>query len=299
MKKAKVLFLVFALIFVQMAVGCANNKEPEQKTSAEQTEDSQVAAPDEMSRQMEVGTEDMRPVEGSSLKDGTYPVTVDSSSAMFHVTECALTVRNGKMTAVMTMSGTGYLKVFMGTGTQAVQASENAYIPFAETSDGKHTFEVPVEALDKKISCAAFSKNKEKWYDRTLVFRADSIPQTAFSDGAIATAESLKLEDGKYTVAVKLEGGSGKAEVQSPAEMRVKDKKAYVTLIWSSSNYDYMKLEGRKYEPLSIEEHSVFEIPVGGFDWKMPVKADTIAMSEPHEIDYTLYFDSASIKKAE
>ena len=46
-------------------------------------------------------------------------------------------------------------------------------------------------------------------------------------------------------------------------------------------------------------EHSTFEIPVAGFDWAMPVVADTTAMrSEPHEIEYTLRFDSASIAPA-
>ena len=50
---------------------------------------------------------------------------------------------------------------------------------------------------------------------------------------------------------------------------------------------------------LNAEGNSAFEIPVTGFDWKIPVIADTIAMSEPHEIDYTLAFDSSTIKKAE
>ena len=39
--------------------------------------------------------------------------------------------------------------------------------------------------------------------------------------------------------------------------------------------------------------------PVSAFDWKMPVLADTTAMSTPHEIEYTLYFDSATIEKAQ
>lgn len=40
----------------------------------------------------------------------------------------------------------------------------------------------------------------------------------------------------------------------------------------------------------------MFEIPVTVFDRKMAVAADTTAMSTPHEIEYTLQFDSASIK---
>ena len=52
-----------------------------------------------------------------------------------------------------------------------------------------------------------------------------------------------------------------------------------------------------EYTPEIVDGHSVFEIPVTGFDYRMPVKAETTAMSEPHMIDYTLYFDSSTIKK--
>ena len=36
-----------------------------------------------------------------------------------------------------------------------------------------------------------------------------------------------------------------------------------------------------------------------GFNWRMPVIADTIAMSQPHEIEYTLTFDSATLKRVD
>lgn len=156
-----------------------------------------------------------------------------------------------------------------------------------------------MEALDKGIPCAAFSKSKEMWYDRTLVFRADSLPMDAFQEGAYTKVESLSLADGSYTVSVQLEGGSGKASVASPAALRVENGVAYATIIWSSSNYDYMKVDGEKYDPLNAEGNATFEIPVSAFDWKMPVLADTTAMSTPHEIEYTLYFDSATIEKAQ
>ena len=66
-------------------------------------------------------------------------------------------------------------------------------------------------------------------------------------------------------------------------------------VVWSSSNYDYMIVDGEKYLPTNTEGNSTFSIPVKGFDYKMPVSADTTAMSVPYEIEYTLYFDSASI----
>ena len=241
----------------------------------------------------------MEPVSADALKDGVYEVRVDSSSGMFRITECELTVQDGAMSAVMTMSGTGYLKLYMGTGAEAEQASEADFIPFVENADGEHTFRVPVEALDKEINCSAFSRKKETWYDRVLVFCSGSLPAEAFADGEAATAKSLKLEDGSYTVAVRLEGGSGRASVETPAALRVEDGNAFAVITWGSSNYDYMKVDGEKLDLISTGGNSSFEIPVRVFDRKMPVIADTIAMSEPHEVEYTLVFDSTTIKKAE
>lgn len=283
----------------------AGSQAEDKQTEDRQTEDGQTGDdPAERARagdtgsqetgsRMDVAQDGMVPVLADAIKDGVYEIKVDSSSSMFQITECELTVRDGAMSAVMTMSGTGYLKLYMGTGADA------DFIPFAENADGKHTFKVPVEALDKGIDCSAFSKKKEKWYDRVLVFRADSLPAEAFADGRVAAAESLKLEDGSYTVAVRLEGGSGRASVETPAALRIEDGKAFATIIWSSSNYDYMKVGGEKFDLVNTEGNSSFEIPVSAFDWKMPVIADTIAMSEPHEVEYTLVFDSTTIKRAE
>ena len=81
----------------------------------------------------------------------------------------------------------------------------------------------------------------------------------------------------------------------APAELTVKDGKVTAKIVWSSKNYDYMKVGDTKYDTVIEDEHSTFEIPVSCFDWAMAVKADTTAMSEAHEIDYTLTFDSASV----
>lgn len=289
----------------------AGSQAEDRQTGDRQTEDRQTGDdPAERARagdtgsqetgsRMDVAQDGMVPVLADAIKDGVYGIKVDSSSSMFQITECELTVRDGAMSAVMTMSGTGYLKLYMGTGADAERAPDADFIPFAENADGKHTFKVPVEALDKGIDCSAFSKKREKWYDRVLVFRADSLPAEAFADGKVAAAESLKLEDGSYTVAVRLEGGSGRAAVETPAALRIEDGKAFAVITWGSSNYDYMKVEGEKLDLINTGGNSSFEIPVRVFDRKMPVIADTIAMSEPHEVEYTLVFDSTTIKRAE
>ena len=104
------------------------------------------------------------------------------------------------------------------------------------------------------------------------------------------------LEDGEYSIQVDLEGGSGKASVSSPTLMLVKNGRMYAELQWRSSNYDYMIVDGEKFQNESEEgRNSVFTIPVTALDDKMEVIADTLAMGAPHEIDYTLTFYEASI----
>jgi len=110
--------------------------------------------------------------------------------------------------------------------------------------------------------------------------------------------ESTALEDGTYTASVTLEGGSGRASVDSPAKLRCEDGKIWATIVWSSPYFDYMKVDGERYEQVNTEGNSTFEIPVAAFDTKLDVVADTVAMSEPHEVAYTLQFDSASLEKA-
>ncbi len=283
---------------LSLTAGCApkEEKKPDQSTPPAASS-SQTAKPENQAPENEeFSTEGLTPVYAKQLKDGTYDITVDSSSSMFNVESCQLTVADGKMTAVMTMGGTGYLKVFMGTSDGAASADESAFIPFEETADGKHIFTVPVEALDSGVDCAAFSKKKEKWYDRTLIFRADSLPMEAWIEPPFTSVDSLNLADGDYEVAVALVGGSGKAGVASPARVSIQDGKATATIVWSSSNYDYMIVDGVTYEPIALEGGSTFQIPVAGFDWNMPVVADTVAMGTPHEISYTLNFDSATMK---
>lgn len=297
MKNKKVWFSA-VLAALLLASGCGNNAKQDTAPAQDEHTASQVADASDMVEVEDVAEDGMTPITGDKVKDGTYDVTVKSSSSMFNITACELTVKDGEMTAKMHMGGTGYLYVYMGTGEQAAAADEADYIPFTEEADGTHSFTVPVKALDEGIDCAAFSKKKEKWYDRTILFRADSLPADALADGVMTTAESLSLADGVYTADVTLGGGSGRASVESPATLTVAGGKVTAKIVWSSKNYDYMKVNEEKYDAVIEDEHSTFEIPVAGFDWALPVIADTTAMSEPHEIDYTLKFDSASIAPA-
>lgn len=107
---------------------------------------------------------------------------------------------------------------------------------------------------------------------------------------------SGELRDGQYTAEVALSGGSGRASVSSPAEVTLANGKMIARIIWSSPNYDLMLVDGEKYLPLNKEGNSIFEIPIAALDQEIVVSAETTAMSQPHVIDYTLRFDSATLQ---
>ena len=108
-----------------------------------------------------------------SLADGVYDIEVECDSNMFRVTACELTVKDGKMTAKLTLGGTSYDKMYVGTKGQAEKA-EDGFVDYAEDADGKYTFTVPVAELDKGLAYAAHSTKSGKWFDRTLTFDAAS-----------------------------------------------------------------------------------------------------------------------------
>lgn len=103
-------------------------------------------------------------------------------------------------------------------------------------------------------------------------------------------------EDGEYSVSVELTGGSGKASVTSPTLLTVKDGIPFARIQWSSPNYDYMVVDGKRYENQSEEGmNSVFEIPVLCWDSWMDAIADTTAMGSPVEVHYQMFFYQESV----
>lgn len=257
-----------------------------------------VADASQMTTVEEVVEDGMTPVYGESLLDGDYEAAVKSSSSMFRIAGAVLHVRDGALTATLTLASKSYLALYPGSALEAAEADESAHVPYVENADGTCSFTIPVEALDAPVPCAAFSKNKQLWYDRTLLFRADSLPAGAYRENTLVTAQSLGLADGDYTVAVTLGGGSGRASVQSPCRLWIENGEARAEIVWGSANYDYMKVDGALYPAEIRDGRSVCVIPAAAFDRNLPVVADTTAMSRPHEIEYTLRFDAASIARA-
>ena len=119
------------------------------------------------------------PTPEATVANGIYSMDVTSSSSMFKVVDCILTAKDGKMSAVLTLSGTGYGYLYMGTKEEAASADQSSWIPYQVNEEGKYTYTVPVEALDREIAVAAYSIKKGIWYDRTLTFQSETMKKIA------------------------------------------------------------------------------------------------------------------------
>ena len=258
-----------------------------------------VASEEELSSRKEVGREGMEPVTADQLENGSWPIEVDTDTSMFRVADAILMVDNGTMTAKLTLGGKGYEKLYIGTAEEAAAAADADCAFYEENADGSFAYTVAVPVLNAEVDCAAWSIRKEKWYGHKIVFEADTLPEGAVKKLSAAWTEeapaAVDKKDGTYTVNVTLTGGTGKASVTSPAKVTVQGNTATAEIAWSSPNYDYMVAGGQKYLPVNSEGNSVFSIPITAFDAPVTVLADTTAMSVPHEIEYQLVFDSASL----
>ena len=235
--------------------------------------------------------------ETASLPDGVYTADFETDSSMFHANEACdgkgtLTVENGQMTFHVSLASKKIVNLYPGKAADA-EANESDWLqPTTDTvtySDGTseevYGFDIPVSALDTDFDLAILG-TKGKWYDHVVSVR----------NAAEKAADAEIPADGSYTCEVTLEGGSGRATVESPAALTVADGKMTATLVWSSPNYDYMIVDGEKYLPTNTEGNSTFEIPVSALATALTVTADTVAMSTPHEIEYTLTFAADSLK---
>ena len=353
-------------------------------------EHSDVAGSGETVSSRPVGRYGMTPIRGSDVNDGTYDIDVDVSSQFFRIDSCKLTVKDGKMTAAIQLDTFSYSLIYNGTGKEAAKADASDYIEITEDKEGYASFTIPVDALDKQISIASFSTRKNKWYDRTILFDATSLPASslrvtlpdfdAIKDGlkaigydtdkldaasdlakakrdtsetagsssgaAVSSSEgvsgsssestatdkelssdvpadtgeslssvsassagspsgapaesgnavSVDRKDGEYSIEVNMTGGSGRVSVTSPTLLIVRNGKAYAKLYWSSTYYDYMIVDGVKYQNNTRDGGtSTFIIPITSMDAPVPVIADTTAMGDPVEISYQLTFYADTI----
>ena len=222
----------------------------------------------------------------AGLEDGTYVVDFTTDHAMFHVNDYnndkgILTVKDGEMTVHVSLQSKKIVNLFYGNKEDAQKEGAEMLPRTVDTIDygdgyvdEVYGFDIPVPALDEPYEVSLIGTH-DNWYTHNVTV-SNPVPGDDI------------LEDGTYQIEVAKEGGTGKADIESPTEMVIKDGEATMTVTWSSPNYDYMIVDGEKYEPVNESGNSVFEIPVLKMNEPFKVIGDTTAMSEPHEIEYEL-----------
>ena len=222
----------------------------------------------------------------------------------FHTNETCdgkgvLTVKDGQMTIHVSLASTSIVNLFPGLKEDAQKDGAVLLQPTKDTvtypdglTETVNGFDIPVPALDEEFDVALIGK-KGVWYDHKV-----SVSNPVLKEENGDDAAAIALADGTYTIEVGFEGGSGKSHVLTPCTLKVENGAATATIVWSSEKYDYMLVDGQRFDVLTTEGGSTFEIPVRALDTPLTVIGDTTAMSTPHEIEYTLTFKSATAVEA-
>lgn len=244
----------------------------------------------------------------AQLPDGVYTAEFSTDSSMFHVSEACdgkgtLTVKDGVMTIHISLGSKKILNLYPGLAEDAAKDGAVLLEPTTDTvtySDGMteevYGFDVPVPVIGEEFDLALIG-TKGKWYDHKVKV-SDPVAEDS-REAANGFFDMSALADGSYTIELTMEGGSGRASIQSPAQLAIADGAATAILEWSSPNYDYMLVNGEKYLPVNTEGNSVFEVPVEALDAPLTMIGDTVAMSTPHEVEYTVTFHSETLESAE
>ena len=307
MKKLLALTLA-ALLLAAVLTGCASAPAEPPAADSQPTQTEQPTAEEPAAEQPAAeeppAAEEEPAAEEPALADGVYTADFDTDSSMFHANEACdgkgtLTVQDGEMTIHVSLVSKTILNLFPGLAEDAQKDGAVLLQPTTDTvtySDGLseevYGFDIPVPALDTEFDLALIGK-KGVWYDHKV-----SVSNPEPLEPAGKTAQDLGLADGSYPAEVAFSGGSGKSHIESPVTLTVKDGAVTAAVVWSSSKYDYMIVDGERCDVLTTEPGSTFEIPVAAFDTDLTVIGDTTAMSTPHEIEYTLNFASATLTPA-
>ena len=270
--------LISVLLVCLLLAGCGGAPAPVE-TAAPTTQSTEAAAP--------VTTEAEPEAPARVLPDGEYTVDFVTDSSMFRANEACngkgiLTVSGGIQTLHVSLQSKKIVNLYPGTAEDAQKPGAVWLEPTVDTvtysdglSDEVFGFDVPVASVGQDFALAIIG-TKGVWYDHTVSVQ-NPVPQT-----------------GEYTCEVTLSGGSGRASVTSPAGLVSDGETLTATIEWSSPNYEYMIVGGTRYDPIQTEGNSTFQIPVS-LDTELEVSASTVAMSEPHLVDYTLTFDSTTL----
>ena len=276
------------------------------------------------------------PKDKQKLTQGTWKVKATTKRQMFYLypkkTDPAWVIlkvnKDKSMTATITLSGTGYDYVYMGTPAQARSAGKSKWIK-AKIVNGYYTFTVPVKALDKKLAITPHSYKYEHdgdpttdpWRpDKWIIFyskdavkvksgtkiktgtrkkseldKAREVKKTwndAKNKGTSRVDNSTVLKDGVYKPdQFRWSGGSGRLAYIKCVKVTVKGGKAFATLEFASSKYDSLRANGQVYSKQG-GGNSRFTIPVK-LNANNTIIGRTTAMSMPHWIEYKVYIGIA------
>lgn len=268
--------------------------------------------------------------------DGVYTTTAETGTTMFRVVEIILTVKNGKMSAEITLSGTGYDYLYMGTAAEAAgnesqwigcKDEQKSYIENGEEKTGR-SYIIPISTLDTPLAMASHSVKRDRWYDRSITVSSNNLKKISSGEAGngeggslnptptvveIATKDSVKdatpaeesksesdtsgstsqvnsktkLKDGVYTPdKFTWSGGTGKVNITCD-KVTIKNGQALATIAFSSSAYQYVKANGKKYFPTHTGGKSIFVIPVE-LNKNNKIIGMTTKMSTAHEIEYSI-----------
>ncbi|MGM9626546.1 MAG: iron transporter [Faecousia sp.] len=286
----KTVKLVSALLCALLLAGCGASEAPAATTApwASAETAAPTAAEETVAATAATPTQETEPaLSAKVLPDGEYTVDFETDSGMFRANEACngkgtLTVKDGIQTLHVSLQSKKIVNLYPGTADQAQQDGAVWLEPTVDTvtySDGLSEevfgFDIPVASVGQEFDLALIG-TKGVWYDHKVSVQ-NPMPQA-----------------GSYTCAVELAGGSGRASIASPAALVSDGETLIATIVWSSPNYEYMLVDGVQYDPIQKEGNSTFEIPVS-LDRELDVSASTTAMSTPHLVQYTLYFDSATL----
>lgn len=236
-----------------------------------------LSAGEVQSREVAAGHKTVELIDGAS-----YKVEATSNSGMFNITNCVLTNNNGKMTAVITLSGKSYSHLYIGNEEDAKKASANNFegcIPFVINAEGQYTYTIPVEQLNTPLEIWAFSTVSKKWYKRIITFKSEGMQFQGLKEG---TYEYVKdATDQVYTVTTD----PGKFSVtEATLSKTAEGMKAKVTLkgtgydvLYLGSDEDAKKDDGKNWiipcetKGEGENQQYVFEIPVSALNTSIPI----------------------------
>ena len=229
---------------------------------------------------------------------------------------------NGTISLTFTTSSkhTTFDKIYFGKATAAPSDNSKIFVSTGMNSAGERMFSINglPKNYQNSIQLVQFGKPDGTWNETQRYLAIPKAQNSSLTDeeleenqnssaanaantesqttkpasdtnGSTAAVDnSTSLADGMYTPdKFSFSGGSGRVTFTC-TQVRVTDGKAYATLEFNSSNFQYVKASGGIYYCSHSGDTSSVEIPIA-LNQNNTIIGLTTAMSQPHEITYTIF----------